>query len=283
MVLQFTLPLGDEKAVKDIVFTILSKEYPLRIIDLMNYSRKRYGRMVTFQAVRKAVLELVKQDILVQQETRFSINKDWVVKAKSFVDGLYEGLNEEKTSKDVDSIGSEISVFTFASLNAMMKFWQELIHQWYLNFQKGDENINCYQGAHIWEGLLHLEKEAQIMGQLKKKGIISYALCTSNSPLDKNMKSFYDRLGVKTTLDASTSTFDKSYYVATYGDLVVQSQYPQEIVAALEKFFKKNKSLKDLDLVELSDIVNKKVKVKLTVIKDRGMAKQINKSILSEM
>ena len=138
MVLQFTLPLGDEKAVKDIVFTILSKEYPLRIIDLMNYSRKRYGRMVTFQAVRKAVLELVKQDILVQQETRFSINKDWVVKAKSFVDGLYEGLNEEKTSKDVDSIGSEISVFTFASLNAMMKFWQELIHQWYLNFQKGD-------------------------------------------------------------------------------------------------------------------------------------------------
>jgi hypothetical protein len=79
------------------------------------------------------------------------------------------------------------------------------------------------------------------------------------------------------------STFDKSYYVGTYGELIIQTNYPKKIVDALENFFKKNTNLEELDLKQLSEIVNKKNKCQLTVIKNLEMTKQINKSIIDQI
>ena len=67
MVIKLTLPLNKEDTVKDIVFTILTKEYPLKIIEITNIIRKRYGKSLTFQAVRKALLELIEENIEVFQ------------------------------------------------------------------------------------------------------------------------------------------------------------------------------------------------------------------------
>lgn len=282
MTLEIALPFGKKNSVKDIVFTILTKEYPLRIIDLMNHIRKRYGKSVTFQAVRKSVLQLIEEGVLMQKESKFLIKKEWVLESKKILDELHRELIKEKiTPNKVDSIRGEISVFTFNSLNEMMKFWQDIIKNWFENFKKGDSNLNYYQAAHVWEGLMHPDIEMNVMNKLKKKGIKSYTITTGGTPLDKQIAKFYSKLGIKVHISPSTSTFEKSYYVATYGDMIVQTQYPEKTVKRLDSFFKKNKSLKDLDLVELSNIINSKIEVKLTVIKNLSMAKQINKSIIS--
>jgi hypothetical protein len=284
MTLGLTLPLSKKGNVEDLVFTILTREYPLRIIDLMNFIRKRYGKQVTFQAVRKAVLQLIEKDVLSEKDHKYSINKEWVLNIKKTIDHLYDEINAQKPkARDIESIKGEISVFRFNSLNELMKFWQNLIDDWFKNFKEGDYGINCYQSAHLWEGLLHPDIEKNVMNQLKKKKIKSYILTVGSTPLDRQITKFYSKLGIIVHIIHSSSSFDKSYYVGTYGDLIVQTQYPTEIVKDLESFFKKNKSLKDLDLVELSNIVNKKIDIKLTVIKDLAMAKQINKSIISQI
>lgn len=284
MALEITLPFGKEKGIKNLVFSILTKEYPLKIIELTNYIKKRYGQSVTFQAVRKATLQLVVDGVLIRQKNEFSINKEWIIESKKILDGLYTGLTKERvTPHSIESIRGEISVFTFNSLNEMIKFWQNLIDNWFKKFSKGNPNINCYQAAHTWEGLLHPDVEKMIMNQLKKKRIKSYILTIGHTILDKQIAKFYTKIGIKTHIEPSNSLFDKSYYVGTYGDLIIQTQYPQVIVKQLDLFFKKNKTLKDLDLVELSNIVNKRIKIKLTVIKNLAIAEQINKSILSQI
>jgi len=284
MTLRITLPLGNEDSVKNLVFSILTKEYPLKIVELTNLIRKRYGKSVTFQAVRKAILELIKEEVLIKKENEFLINKNWIFETKKQIDQIYQNLNEEKSKpKSINSIEGEISVFTFDSLAEMMKFWQNIIDDWFKNFKKGDANINAYQGAHGWEGLLYADKEKNTMGTLKKKDIKSYALSIGNTPLDRYIWKFYSTIGLKVGFSHSTSTFDKGYYVATYGETIVQSHYPKEIVEEIDKFFKKNKTIKNLNLHELSEIVNKKIKIKLTVIKNLSMAKQINKSIISQI
>ena len=284
MTLEISLPLGKKNTAKNLVFSILTKEYPLKIIELTNYIKKRYGKSITFQAVRKAVLELTEESVLERKKNEFSINKKWVLESKKILDNLYHEINKEKLKpKSLDSIEGEISVFTFDSLNELMKFWQEIIDHWYKNYKKGRSKINCYQAAHAWEGLLHLDKEKELMGQLKKKGIKSYILSTGNSPLDKNIRRFYKSIGVNMRINSSSSTFDKSYYVGTYGEIIVQTKYPKILVESMDNFFKNNKSIQKLDLKQLSDIVNKKVKIKLTVIKNLEMAKQINHSIISQI
>lgn len=283
MTLQVVLPFGDKKNLKNLVFSILSHEYPLKLIELTNLIRRRYGRYVTFQAVRKAVLELKEESVLIQTEKDFQINVEWLRKSKEVIDKLNEELVSKKNkASSTDSLGGEVSVFTFDTLNSAMKFWQGLIDSWFNKFKKGDYPVNCYQAGHIWEVLLHLEQEDKIMGQMKKKGIKSYAIISSNTILDRNIAKFYNKIGIKTTISRSQSGFDKSYYVGTYGDMIVHTNYPKELVAQLDGFFTKNKSLEGLDISELSRIVNRKNKVKITVIKNLEMAKQINKTILDK-
>lgn len=283
MSLEIVLPTRNKGNVKDLVFTILTKEYPLKLIQLTNFIRKRYGKPVTFQAVRKATLQLVSENILKNNDGEFLINKEWVKESKKIIDGLNEELNKEKNKANLESIGGEITVFSFNSLNNLMKFWQEIISNWYENLKKGELKVNCYQAAHVWEGLLHLDSEKKLMENLKKKGINSFILSIGNSVLDRNIQKFYKQIGVKMEINHSNSSFDRSYYVGTYGDLVIQTQYPEEVVKELDLFFRKNKTLKDLNLSELSEIVNKKREIKLTVIKNLAMAKQINQSIISQI
>lgn len=284
MALAITLPFGKKDNVKNLVFSILTKEYPLKIIELANFIRKRYGRSVTFQAVRKAVLELVSEGVLLQRGREFMVNKDWVLESKKVLDALYHELTKEKiTPKNVDSIKGEVSVFTFGSLNELMKFWQDIIDDWFENFRKGEPNINCWQGSHLWEALLHSDRENMMMSRLKNKGIKSYTLGAGSTPLDRYVLKFYSNTGVRVGFNLPSSKFDKSYYVATYGETIVQVQYPKSMVDELENFFKRNVTIDDLNLSELSGIVNKKIKINMTVIKNLGMAQQINKSIISQI
>ncbi len=197
MTLEIVLPLGKKKDVKDLIFTILTKEYPLKLIELSNIIRKRYGRLVTFQAVRKAAIQLKEDGVLIKDDKQFFISKDWVKESKRVIDNLYEELNKEKIINQTESIGGELSVFKFNSLNEMMKFWQDLIDNWFKNFKHGDYHINFYQAAHVWEGLLHLDREEKLMSQLKQKRIKSHILSIGNTKLDRNIKKFYEDIGVK--------------------------------------------------------------------------------------
>lgn len=283
MSMEIIMPYGNQGDVKNLIFVILAKEYPLKIIELTNFIRKRYGKSVTFQAVRKALLQLVENSIVERKGKEFLLNKEWIKESKKTIDKLYLEIYEgEKGSAKQESIEG-VSVFTFDSLNEMMKLWQNLIDEWFDNFKKGDSNMNVYQAAHAWEGLLHPDRESQLMGQLKKKGIVSYILSTGNTPLDRNIRRFYASIGVKSHICASNASFDRSFYVGTYGDMIIQTRYPEELIKEMDNFFRKNKTIEKLNLKELSEIVNKKIQVKLTVMKNLEMAKQINKSILSQM
>ena len=71
--LELSIPqLGEEsKQAKDIVFSILTKEHPLSLIELSNRVRKEYNLQITYQAVRKAVDVLSKQGVLTKKDKRY--------------------------------------------------------------------------------------------------------------------------------------------------------------------------------------------------------------------
>lgn len=284
MALEIILPFGKKTNAKNLVFTILSKEFPLRLIDITRKIKKSYRVSLTFQAIRKAVLQLVESGVLTRvDEQQFQISPKWVADAKQHLDKLQKDLHAGPTVvKDTESIGGNISVFRFDNVHDMLYFWEDLIEDWFKGFQKGDYNINSYMGAHIWEGLFEPGREGKLMGQLKQKGIRSYCLGTSDTVLDKNIINFYSKLGLKCSIKKMKDT-DKSYYVGTYGDIIIQTYYPEKLVTALDKFFSENKTLERLNLHALAEIVNMPLPVELTVIKSHELAKQINQSIISQM
>jgi len=284
MAIEFVLPFGRPSSVKNLVFSILSYEHPLKIVELTNLIRKRYGRQATFQAVRKAVIELAEEGILEKTRDGFQIDAKWVFDVKKSLDKLYTDLQSKDTPPEsIRSIEGDISVFTFTTLNDLMKFWEQIIDDWYKRFKEGDYAFNCWQGHHLWEALLHLDTERKVMEQLKRKRVKSYAVVYSDTPLDRYIRRFYSSIGLNIRNIPSQSEFDNSYHVGTYGDLIVQAHYPKELVKEINAFFRNSKSFEDMDVKKLHDIVSKKTKIKLTVIRNLEMAKQINRSIIEQI
>ncbi len=280
----YTLPFQERDTVKNLVFSILTKEYPLKIIELTHFIRKRYGKVITVPAVRKAVLQLVEQGALKKDGHLYSLDAEWILASRNHFQHIYNELTR-KHSKPAStaSIEDEISVFTFDTLNAMMRFWQDVVEEWFRKFKKGDYNLNCWQGAHAWEGLLHLDREHEIYSQFRKRGIKSHAVGTTNTPLDRNIAKFYRGVGLDMRISPSSSFMDKSYYVGTYGDVIIQAQYNSAIVKKLDEFFEKNQDMEGLDLRELASIANQNASIKLTVIHNKAMAEQLNRSILAQI
>jgi hypothetical protein len=283
MALEITLPFGKKTDAKNLVFTILSHEFPLRLIDITRKIKKSYRIGLTFQAIRKAVLQLVDSGVLIRESDMFQISARWVTEVKQHIDKLHKDLHAKKSGvKETESIGGNLSVFRFDSIHDLLYFWEGLIDDWYNGFEKGDNNINAYLGAHIWEGLFEPNRERKVMGQLHKKGIKGYCVITSDTKLDKNIMNFYSSVGLKCKI-RKLKNIDKSYYVGTYGNMIIQTYYPDKLVKALDEFFVNNKDLEKLNLHLLAEIVNMPLSVELTVIRNPEMARQISESIIRHL
>lgn len=283
MALQLTLPFGDKQSIKNLVFSILTKEYPLKLIELHNLIKKRYGRSTTYQATRKAVRELVYEGVLTEKSKQYRINTEWVRQSKEVLDALSIELRQGPRKGSEESIAGAVTVYEFESLHSLMEFWQSLVDDWVDNYKVGDQRENYYQAHHAWEALSHLSHEQKMMTRLIKKGIRSVTLITGNTALDRSIKNFYTSIGVSTHIRPSQSTFDKGYHVGTYGDIVVHTTLPPKLINSIDNFFHTNKSVETLNLNALSKIIESKIPVKLTVIKDAQMAKHIRQSILSQI
>ncbi len=275
---EIIFPFKDKSNLRGLVLSILSNEFPLKIFEIVNFIKKRYGRKVSFQAVSKEVNFLVNQKVLTRYGRDFSINKDWIDEVKKNVNEIYEKVVLKKKT-DKKSAGEDIEVLHFNSLKEAMDYWYKIIDDWFRNFKKGNSNLNCYQSLHVWESLLNLNYEEKYIGQLKSKGIKSYLL-TGSTNLDKGAVKYYNKIGAKAKSIKSMSLFERSYSIGTYGEMIVQIKYSEKILKKIDKFFKENKSIETFNLSNLLKIVNEKEEVTLTVIRNAEMAKQINKSIL---
>lgn len=284
MTIKITLPFGKDN-VKNLVFTILTDKYPLKIIEIKNILKKEYAKEVSFQAVRKTILQLLNEEIIIKKDDKYLINKEWVKKSKLCLDNIYLKLISEKpTIKGVESIRGEVTVFNFDTLYDLIVFWQDFIYDWVLNINKKTSEINCYQAAYPIEGLLHTYQEQKILNKFKEKKIKSYFLTKKESILNLYNIEFHKKIGgINIYSKINNPDFDENIYIGTYGDIILQTELSKELTKKLKMFFKKQKSLEKLDLIKLNKIAKEKNNLKLLIIKNKGMANHINESIINKI
>lgn len=262
---------------KDIIIHLLAKEHPLHIIPIKNYLKKRYGRNITYQGVRKIVKELLKEEIVEKENEGYQLRNEWVNSMRKF----FTAMASSTISKQKKISNEETEVYEFEDLKSMMDFWYALVDDW-LTHEKGQVK-NYYQCAHAWEALLHLDNELQFIEKLKHRKIPINMLITSNTFLDRSILAFYRKHKITSAISNSHTTFDKSFYVGTYGKLIIQAIIDKELVAELENFFKISKALDSFALEKLQLIARKKSSIRMTVIRNSQIAEQINRSIIAEI
>lgn len=81
---------------KNEILSILSKASNLTGLEIFLILRKNFGKKLTYQAIHKALQELVNAEILAKENKKYFINSNWLKKLKKQVDSLAEALDPTK-------------------------------------------------------------------------------------------------------------------------------------------------------------------------------------------
>jgi len=88
---------GNEASVKDLIVSVLSKEWPLNTRKIYNRVAKIYAIPCSYQAVHKSIKKLVKAKVLIQDGREYRLNLQWLDQIKIFS----EGVRQEYAAKGV--------------------------------------------------------------------------------------------------------------------------------------------------------------------------------------
>ena len=260
------------------MFTILTQEQPLSIIELTNKIKKQYILGVTYQAVRKAVNVLQEQKVLKKSNKKYSIDKDWVLKLKSFFDNLlttYDGKTKIKLFS-IELAKEDYAVYTFNNLFDLDNFWGDIMLYW-ANHEK--ENKNYLAIVHYnWWLIINLGRETKLFDHFKKRGIKSNFFTHLNLPLNVWASDIYNELKVKSIVNSKKEYESQIVDVNVMGDTVIQVQYPTKIINKIHHFFEKYKNIQAVTSKEITQLAHEECEIKFIVFKNQLIAKNLRET-----
>ncbi len=266
--------MGRPKNTKDIVITLLTYEWPLTLKQIYNSIKKQYSYSLTYQAVYKAVKELCEKKSLIEKNKKYEINIDWIKKLQSFTDIVetnyyakeklhsIAGIKESKSNQDMTILNFETIFDAEKYLYYLMK--TEL-------FKTKNKEV-CYQVTHEWKPIFYLRAEYNYYTRLIGKGHKIYFVSSGSSYLEGLSKNFYESIGVHFKI----SEFNQVQDNIAFNDFFIQTFIPDE----LKKEMKLN--LKNKDVLKLLKTLNKHSSIKMIINKDKHLADEFKKQIVSQ-
>ena len=260
---------------KDAVISILTSNWPLSLRQIFFALKKNYHYNSSYQAVFKAVNELLERKVLVRKGKEYEINIDWVKKLQSFTDivetnyyaygrmNRLSGIKDSKQAKDLLVMNFETVFDAEKYLYYLMK--NEL-------FKTKSDKI-CYHTNSEWRPIFYLRSEYNYYKRLMKRGHKFYFLCSSSSQMEKLCVKFYDILGVDYKFVKQKFASD----VLVFGDYFIQIFIPADLKQETKKLLLKK------DLMELlTSVLEKKSDIRVVITKDAALASEIKKQTLKE-
>ena len=283
MTVSFTLPIVKQPtSVKDMVFSILMTRHPLSLMELLNTVKKQFNVSVSFQAVRKAVLELQKANVIVREGKKFQISKEWILELIKFGNDLQKNYFSKPESKLKTrlEVGPNVTVYTLPKLVDLDFVWNGIIHESLSNPQA--PKIITFKSVHFWFMLVTLAQETELMKEMIRKGVKLYYICYGETPLDKWAVKMYSDIGINCIQMPKPKNFEDGLNIGTYGNYIIQSKYPEPIAKKIDAFFKSCKKIEDARLSTLTGIVTEELDIQLTAQYDLVVAASFRENVIRE-
>lgn len=279
MSFNLTLPSLEKGAsVKDYVISILSSDWPLSAKKLHAGIKKRFGRNVTYQAVYKAVKELVDDSVLEQKKEGYEIAEEWVKRLHDFTEIVSSNYFTKQKTTAIEGLKEarkegEINVLTFETYFDTEKYLYYL--QKHSIFTSKNKVI-CMHHTHEWAPLFYLRAEYNKAVAAKKQGIKIYRLCSGNTDADRWAASFYRKMGYNAKTGVSCADVCELLVV---GNTVIQIYLPAELRKKLGLLL--GKRMEDIDIGKLaSEVFEKKTAIEVVISSNEKIAGQIIESTL---
>ena len=255
---------------KEAIVFLLSVRFPLTAKQLSVLLRKQHGLSVSYQAVHKALTQLVSEGVLKKTKQHYQLSEAWIKKKKSEI-----GAIEAKYFQKAPSLALPQENLVFDSLFEVDKF---LIGSFVSIASKMNKKpVLCLRWSHFWIPLLLSKKEYAKLVEFAHL-VEAYCLSKGNTPIDKWCAVYWKKHGWKHKLGVDVAS---SADIVVFGDYVIQVFYPAEIRKMLENVYNKTKRVSDLDVdYFFNKIFEKKTKIPVIVLKNAELAEQLRKQTI---
>ena len=274
---QKVLGIIGSKRVKGTIIKVLSEQGSLNLNEIYKIIVRSYFLNVTRQAVHKMLKNLQDQNVLIQQEKKYSINLSWVEELEQFSKKLKNGILLHSPIyleglSDFKEFSGE-KIFTFDSLNAAEEYRKKLQKE-YLT-QVGKKPVYVGYSKHIKSPLVYSEKSISILNLIKKNNSECIILVSGNSKTDEWCAQYYRNEFIRVKIGCDLTN---NCEMMVLGDVITQLFIPIELQKKFDELYLKTDQIGKINIPKLFDqIYSSNEEIKFIVYKNNELANQLRK------
>jgi hypothetical protein len=175
---------------KVLIIEILGKSFPVTLNQV--FSQLKQNKHVTYQAVHKAIKELVDEKIVEKIDKQYILNKGWVEQqAMQYSEAYSNYFNVAYTPNQVNRY-SKVQIFRFNSVKEIIDFFSEVYLK---NYLTTDDSACIYISLKRLYPIVSLPFVNIIKKMLKTHKM--YIVCKNDSLGDRWTARYYRTLGIK--------------------------------------------------------------------------------------
>jgi len=276
MPISVTIPtLGKPKTVKDAVIFVLSTEWPLTARKIYNKVRKSYGMSVTYQAVHKVLKQMAEEGIVTKSGKEYTISIDWLKLNRKF----FEKVEQKKLGVAPEDIAER--EITHIEFDTLFDFYSYLLRS--SNFIADFLEISPFvaEVEHMYWLLFGSKEDQELLKNVIRRSPGSCILCRGDTFIDNMIAKYFEYCGVKVKTGVITAAEKHDTLVG--GIFIFQISFGDDLKKECDKIYK-NVNEDDLGNIGASyeKLLNKKSKIKLTIIRNEYLSKQMTMKIIHE-
>jgi hypothetical protein len=196
----------------------LASHHELTIAELHAQLFGLFKYKISYQGVRKVVLNLKSEGVLKERAGKYRINRDWLLKARASLDRLLTAT-VRAGSQHVVSVDT-MEVYHADSLFSADTLWGDLLREICEGTSASERSILSINHQAFWL-LLNVGRETELISDLSTQGWRVQFLFSVRSTLNRWAVKFYREMGIEAHIGKLNSIPESTYY-NVIGDTVIE-------------------------------------------------------------
>jgi predicted transcriptional regulator len=267
MAINLTLPQFNSDSLKDQIIALLIQEKGLSAKEI--YSRVSKNKNISYQAIHKALTELVDENVLEKKQSEYYINEGWISNLKTFVDQFEQKSKATVTAQSAEQTIEYDKLYPF--LSGMLDLFSSDIL-----YKDCDHNYGGGILTHLWWPLSFDDTQYKKFIHMGTSHD-AYLLVPNNTPVDQWLIAYYQKTGFNVLLNANYRIEDD---LAIVGDYLIYVFMDPKLKEKINQLYSNTNLSEAINKGILETILMEKTKIRVTVVRNKQLVKQYWEKIL---